>query len=400
MRIPLMSWDGQRPLRGSRAMFLRVNWTRIDWTVLALAVLLLGIGMVFLNAMAEMDARHLRTGISFQGHVKKVVVALPFLAIGVFLRPRWLRSNAWWIYGLTIALLVLVAAVGDERNNARRWIELPMGFDLQPSELAKVGLILVLARALYRNRLQSLGDWALPGVLAGLPIALVALQPDLGTALLIAPLTAGMFYLAGASARTILGLGLAVALLLGSAWQLELVEDYQRRRIDTWISSFDDVELVANKNGAAFHTYHNRVCVGNGGWRGRGLGKGIANQAGHLPERESDSVFAVVAEEGGLVGAGWLTAVYLLMIAMILRSAGRIRERFSRLVVGGVAIFFASHFFLHTGVTLGLLPMTGLTLPLLSTGGSSLLASFLALGLAIGLGTHHEPTLDSDAFKL
>ena len=127
-----------------------------------------------------------------------LIVALPVLVFALLLRPRWLRKNAWLLYGGVILLLVLVPFIGEERNHARRWIQLPAGFDIQPSELAKIGLIVALARALYRNRLQTLADWGGPALLAFLPIVLVAAQPDLGTALTIVPVTLGLFWLAGA----------------------------------------------------------------------------------------------------------------------------------------------------------------------------------------------------------
>ena len=185
----------------------------------------------------------------------------------------------------------------------------------------------------------------------------------------------------------------------GLAWRFEWVQGYQKKRIDTWAAGLDPNTLIENKNGAAFHTYQARVAIGNGGMWGTGLGRGVANEAGHLPERESDSIFAVIAEEGGFSGALLLVGAYLVFSGLLLAAAGRTRERFSRLVVAGVALYFAAHFFLNTGVNLGLLPMTGLTLPLVSTGGSSMLASFLALGLALGISSRQEPTLDSDAFR-
>jgi rod shape determining protein RodA len=285
------------------------------------------------------------------------------------------------------------------RNGARRWIELPLGFDLQPSELAKIALVLALARVFYRNRLARPGDWIVPGLIALVPMALVVKQPDLGTALSIAPITLGMAYLAGARGRTIAGLVLAGALVLGLAWRLDWIQSYQKERVDTWIQAFDTDALIADKKGASFHTYLAHVSIGNGELLGKGLGRGIANQTGYLPERESDSIFAVIAEEKGFLGATGLLFVYLLLIGLILKRAGNIRERFSRLVVGGVSLVFASHVFLHCGVMTGLLPLTGLTLPLISTGGSALLASFAALGLALGFGTHHEAALDSDSFR-
>ncbi|HVS10223.1 MAG TPA: FtsW/RodA/SpoVE family cell cycle protein [Planctomycetota bacterium] len=393
---------GSVPLGLERALSLRgLRWLRVDWHVLGLALALLGCGLVFVHAMGEADGEGSeRSSIVFSAHLKKVLVALPALALGLAVRPRWLRRNAWLVYAASIALLALVPILGEERNSAKRWIALPgVGFDLQPSELAKLGLIVMLARVLYTCRLRRAGEWVPPVAIALLPMGLVAMQPDLGTAMTIVPVTLGMLYLAGARPRRLVQLVLAAALLAFGAWRLELIRDYQLQRVETWLASLGTDDLIQGRNGPAFHTYHARVAIGNGGLFGTGLGRGVANEAGHLPERSSDSIFAVVAEEAGLFGAGAILALYALFIALLFMSASGIRERFSRLAVGGVALYFAAHFFVNVGVNLGLLPMTGLTLPLVSTGGSSLLASFLALGLALGLSSHHEPSLDADAFR-
>jgi rod shape determining protein RodA len=304
------------------------------------------------------------------------------------------------VYVVCLLLLLLVPLLGADRNNAKRWISLPLiGFDLQPSELAKLGLIVMLARELYTCRLTRWSDWARPTLAALVPMCLVALQPDLGTALTIVPLTIGMFYVAGASAKRLAAIVAGVVLTGVLAFQLQLIHDYQLERVDTWLSSVAPADLIEGRSGPAYHTYHARVAIGDGGWFGRGLGRGVANEAAHLPERESDSIFAVIAEESGFFGTVGVLALYALLIVLLLTSASAIRERFSRLVVCGVALYFASHYFVNVGVNLGLIPMTGLTLPLFSTGGSSMLVTFLGLGIALGLSAQREPTLDEDAFR-
>ena len=397
---PVWTFKGQRPLAGWRSVLsTRIDWARLDWHVALLALAMVGTSLAFVHTMAEADLRFGREDVSFASHLKKLTVALPSLFLGLSLRARWLRRSAFGLYGLTLLLLALVPLIGEERNNAVRWIQLPLGFDLQPSELAKLGLILVLARVLYRVRLQRWSEWAAPALLALVPMALVAVQPDLGTALTIVPVTLGMAWLAGAGGRMVAAIVLSGALLGGLAYQLDWVEGYQKKRIDTWAACLDDAVLIESRNGPAYHTYQARVAIGNGGLLGTGLGRGVANEAAHLPERDCDSIFAVIAEETGFAGSAAFVAAYLLLACSILASAGRLRERFSRLVVGGVALYFLAHFFVNVGVNLGLLPMTGLTLPLISTGGSSLLASFLALGLALGLASQREATLDLDAFR-
>ncbi len=400
MKQQVWSIKGQRPLSGWRSVFsARVPWWRIDWPILFLALALVALGLLFVGEMSASDELFGRGENRFEKQLQKALVALPCLLVGLLLRPRWVRRHAYWFYGLALALLCLLPVLGEERNGVRAWIPGPAGFDLQPAEFAKLGLIVALARALYRNRLEELRDWRAPVLLALFPMALVAAQPDLGTALTIVPVALGIFWLAGARARVLVGLLGTTAVLGFCAWRFDWVHGYQGKRIDTWLTCFDDEALIANKNGAAFHVYQARVAIGNGGLLGRGLGNGVANEAGHLPERQSDSIFAVIAEEGGFVGALGLVGVYLFFAGLLLVAAGRTRERFSRLVIGGTGLYFAAHFMINTSVNLGLIPMTGLTLPLISTGGSSLLASLALLGLALGLSARAEPALDPDSFR-
>ena len=380
-----------------------ISWARFDWLIFGLAAVLLGTGILFVRAAFDANLDFGRADVSagnpFIKHLRLIVIAIPAFLAGLYLRPMWLRRNAFLLYCMGLGLLALVPFIGIDLNNARRWIATPVGFNLQPSEPMKILLILALAQVLYRNRLRSLGDWTRPALIALVPMLMVAAQPDLGTSLTIPPVTLGMLYLAGARGRTILGLIAALVLAGFLAWSGGLIKDYQLRRIDTWVSTIAPDALIENRNGAAFHAYNARVPIGNGGLRGEGLGQGIANRAGHLPEKESDSIWAVIAEELGLIGSGAVLFAYSLFAMLILRAAGELRDRFSRLVVGGVGLYFAAHCFIHVGVNIGFLPMTGLTLPFVSTGGSSILASFGALGLALGLTARRAIALDADAFR-
>lgn len=386
------------PLRGALSVHW-VRWHEMGWHTLLVGFVLVGVGLLFLQEMSLADELHSREGVSLDAHLKKLLVASPCLLVGILARPRFLRRHAWLFYGGSLALLAAVPFIGDERNNARRWIETPV-FDIQPSEFAKLALILVLARVLHRNRLASVGEWFQPTFLALVPMGLVALQPDLGTAMTMVPVTLGMMYLAGARGAVLvvlMALGLGAGL---SAWQFQVgVKDYQLERIDTWYESLEAQPLIDGKQGPAYHAYQARVAPGNGGLLGTGLGKGVANATGVLPERESDSIFSVIAEEAGFVGGAAVLLLYTLLVVLLMAGAAEVRDRFTRLVVGGVAIYFGAHVFVHVSVNLGLLPMTGLTLPLISTGGSSLLVSLMALGLAVGLSANQEPSLDGDAFR-
>ncbi|MEZ6016847.1 MAG: FtsW/RodA/SpoVE family cell cycle protein [Planctomycetota bacterium] len=387
--------------RGSGPLSSRhIRWAEFDWHIVLIAALLLSVGMYFIHAMSLALGNDEINGVSFEGHRQKIVMAVPALLLGLFVRPQWLRRQAWVVYGGALVLLLLVPLIGDERNSARRWIELPLiKFDLQPSELAKIAVILMLAKVLDQNPLESLRDWLKPLLVALVPMLMVAAQPDLGTSLTIVPVTVGLIYLAGGRARALLSLAGLGVLVGATAFSLGFVRAYQLERVETWLDSFSPDELIASRNGPGFHTYHARVAIGNGGLEGRGIGEGVANETGLLPERDCDSIFAVIAEEGGFYGAAAVVALYTLLVVLMMASAAGMRDRFGRLVVGGVAIYFGAHLFINVSVNLGVLPMTGLTLPLLSTGGSSLLATFLALGLALGQSSHHEASLDSDAFR-
>ena len=386
------------PFVPSRVFGLRsVRWVEVDWHVLVIAMALLAVGMTYLQGVAASTANEVSREISFQGHRQKVALTLPLLLIGL-LRPSWLRRNATWLYLGSLALLVAVYFIGEERNNAQRWIQLPR-FDLQPSELAKVAVILMLARVLAENRLESVSDWMKPLLVVTVPMGLVAGQPDLGTAMTLVPVSLGLLYLAGARLGALLGF---LAAGVGIGWlavEAELVREYQLERVETWLGSYEAEGLIERRTGAAFHVYHARVAAGNGGLLGQGLGQGVANETGLLPERESDSIFMVVAEEAGFLGAVGVVLLYALLVTLLMLSAAGIRDRFARLVVGGVALYFAAHLVINVSVNIGLLPMTGLTLPLFSTGGSSLLATFLAIGLALGLAANHETGFDRDAFR-
>ncbi len=395
-----MSLYSHDPSRKAPWSLSNVRWFAVDWHIFILAGILLGCGMLFLSAMDSAEDAHLRIagGVNYAGHREKVLLTAPLILFGMLLRPAWVKRYSPLIYAGSIGLLFAVMFIGNERNNARRWIQLPK-FDLQPSELAKLGLILILARLLSSNRLEKGKDWIAPLMVAGLPILLVAAQPDLGTAMTLIPITLGMLYLAGARARMLTGFILCGVLLGVGAHSAGLVKDYQWRRVETWAASYQPDDLIAMKNGSGYHQYQARLTIGNGDLWGRGLGQGVANSAGHLPERDSDSIFAVIAEEGGFFGAALLLVMYSGLVLFLMMSASSLRDRFSRLVVGGIAISFGAHVFIHVAVNVGLLPMTGLTLPLISAGGSSLLTTFLALGLALGLSSHHQRSLDQDAFR-
>ncbi|MGH7151702.1 MAG: FtsW/RodA/SpoVE family cell cycle protein [Planctomycetota bacterium] len=364
---------------------------RVDRRILALAAGVSTFGLIFVASATANGADG-----SLQGHALRLGVAVLFGAL-CFLSPsRSLKRHAYLFYGVALLGLLAVLFVGRATNNARRWIDLPGGFKLQPSEFAKLGLLLALAKlACVRRRLETLEGLVVPVALALLPAGLVAVEPDLGTAIVFAPLLLGILY-AGGARRSHLALLLALGLLAVPVGGRFAMRGYQRERIDAWWGQ--GRPSAEQKRGAGYHLFHSKVAVGAGGIAGQGIGAGTENRLDLLPERANDFVFAVVAEESGFLGGAALIGLYGALVLLLFGAATALREPFDRLLVTGVACLFGTHLFVNVGVAIGAVPTTGLTLPFVSYGGSSTVAAAGALGLALNALARREPELSEDAF--
>jgi rod shape determining protein RodA len=364
---------------------------RADRGILALAGGIAVFGLVFVASATG----HGATG-SLGGQALRLAVALLF-GLGCLLAPsRFLKRHSYLLYGLALLGLVGVLLAGRATNNARRWVDLPGGFKLQPSEFAKLGLLLALAKyASARRRLETIEGLVLPCALAVLPAVLVAAEPDLGTAIVFVPLLFGILY-AGGARRGHLAALLALGLVALPAGSLLAMLSYQRERVVTW---WEQDRLTADqKRGAGYHLFHSKVAVGAGGIAGQGIGAGTENRLDLLPERANDFVFAVVAEETGFLGGTLLVGLYGGLVLLLFGAASRLREPFDRLLVTGVACLFGTHLFVNVGVAIGTVPTTGLTLPFVSFGGSSTIAAAGALGLALNALARRELEFSEDAF--
>lgn len=284
---------------------------------------------------------------------------------------------------------------GAGGDAARRWIHLPGGFTLQPSEFLKVALVLLLARHFAeRSRPRGLRDLLRPAAIALVPTALILVEPDLGTALSIAPIFLAMAWLAGTPRRAMAALLLAPAALAPLAWPF--IQDYQKERVLTW---WNQEHLTATQKAAeGYHLWHAKIAVGTGGVHGLGWGRGPENRLDLLPERHNDFVFPVLAEEGGLVASAVFLAVYSALGFVALGWAARRRDPFTRLLLAGAGVYFLTHLVLNVGVTTGLWPTTGLPIPLVSQGGSSMLAAGLMLGLAWAAARSRPPSFSDRDF--
>ncbi len=312
------------------------------------------------------------------------------IMIGMAMVPIWFwRNMAVVAYAITFFLLVLVDLIGAERNGAQRWLDLGP-IDLQPSELMKIALIMVLA-AYYDwlpiNKVSKPLWILIPLLLIAAPAYLVLSQPDLGTTILLVAGGGAIMFLAGVHwayfATVIAGaVGLVTAVLQsrGTPWQI--LKDYQYSRIDTFLDPSQD------PLGASYHIKQAKIALGSGGWTGRGFMQGTQSRLNFLPEKHTDFIFTTLAEEFGFLGAFGLLMLYTLIIAFCIASALTNKDRFASLLTLGVAVTFFLFFSVNMAMVMGIVPVVGVPLPLVSYGGSALVILMVAFGLVQSAHVH------------
>ena len=370
-------------------------WRRLDWLLIGSVAGLCAIGclLVWSATVNQSDL----TGGDDTAYLAKqatnVVVGGALAALVAATDHRALRIWAPAIYVTSIAglLLIFVPGIGTTINGSRSWLTIG-GLTMQPAEFAKLGILigmaLVLAeRAEGRLRTRSTGSDLVPALLiAALPALLILAQPDLGTLIVLTAIVFGIVALAGAGKRWLIGLLAVGAAAVAGAIAVGLLADYQLDRF----RAFTDPSL--DPKGAGYNTIQSRVAVGNGGLFGQGLFDGSQTQAGFVPEQHTDFVYTVAGEELGLVGAGLIIVLFTIVVWRALRIARRAGDLFGRLVAVGVACWFGFQAFQNIGMCLGIMPVTGVPLPFVSYGGTSMFASLMAVGLLINvhLRTDHR----------
>jgi len=351
---------------------IRSLWLRLirplDGPLLAFTGLLLGVAL-----LAVASAAPERVG----AQLVNLAVALTVMRLVAQLPPQRLMHLAVPIYLIALLLLVAVALFGDISKGARRWLNL--GFmRIQPSELMKIAMPLMLAW--YFQKRESLLRWrefAVAALLLLVPVALIARQPDLGTAILV--LAAGFFviFLAGLPWKVMIGLVAAAGAAAPFAWNL--LHDYQRQRILTLLDPEKD------PLGKGFHIIQSTIAIGSGGILGKGWGQGTQAQLEFIPERHTDFIFAVLAEEFGLLGNLVLLVLYALLIGRGLLIAAHAATLFTRLLAGAVTLIFFTYAFVNMGMVSGILPVVGVPLPFVSYGGTALVTLCLGVGILMSI---------------
>jgi len=300
---------------------------------------------------------------------------------------HWFRV-AYWVYAGVLALVVAVDLRGFVGMGAQRWIDLGV-IQLQPSELMSVAVVLALARYFHSLSAEDVGRTRylmLPAAMVGVPAALVLKQPDLGTAVTLLMGGAVMFFIAGMRLRYFALTAAAIAAALPGVWHV--LRDYQKNRIRTFLDPDSD------PLGAGYHILQSKIALGSGGLFGKGFLHGSQSHLSFLPEKQTDFIFTTAAEEFGLVGGLGLLALYSLIMVYGFAMALRSRNHFGRLLGLGIVTNFFLSVFINTAMVMGLIPVVGVPLPLISYGGTAMLAVMFGFGLLINVGVHSDTRLN------
>ena len=362
-------------------MWEKRMWKQVDWLLLAVMFLLQLIGLVVLASA------------TYSSGWAKVTRQVIWMVIGVCAFVFALRNDyhlwaRWsgWIYWLNLLLLVAVMLFGHEQYGAQRWLRIG-SITLQPSEFAKAALIIMLASFIAEHRENLLTDFR-TFVRAGLhalpSLVLVFLQPDLGTSLVLTIIWIGMMFFAGVPFRWLLATILAGLTLFGIGWQKGAIKDYQKQRL----AAFIDPYSRANKEG--YHIIQSQLAIGSGGLTGKGLFRGRMGKLGFVPAQHTDFIFTVVGEEGGFLLASTVVILFATLLWRILTLMAETENVLGGLILAGTFCFFAAHIFINIGMTLRLMPVTGLPLPFFSLGGSNLLVCYFLLGVVQSIAARRK----------
>jgi rod shape determining protein RodA len=381
------SLGSPRPLEGTRvAEYAR----RLDWLLLGATAALVGYGLWLISGITREDVPGNPDYFVYRQLFAAVLGTIALVG-AIFVDPDLYRRAKKAIYGVIIALPIFVLVAGSTVNGAKRWIDLGF-YQFQPSELGKVLLVLFLA-AFLADRHKRIGEVRTIAAAVGLalvPTLLVFMQPDIGTALVFIAASAAVLFLAGARwthLGVLLALGalvLATVLWFAPAAGVEILKPYQEARLTAFANPDED------PGGVGWNVNQSMTAVGAGGLSGRGVTGATQTKLNYLPFHETDFAFASLAEQRGFVGASVLLLLYLLLIWRAIRISTSARDLFSATVAGAIAFVFLFQIFVNVGMTMGIAPITGIPLPFVSVGGSSIAASLLAVGILQAIAVRHR----------
>jgi rod shape determining protein RodA len=346
----------------------------VDGLLLAGILLLMLTGLITLYSATDASLGRVTN------QATNMLVALGVMWLVANIPLQHIMRIALPIYATGLLLLLGVMLFGEINNGARRWLNIGVT-RIQPSELMKIAVPLMLAWYFDKHEATlRLRDYAVAALLLLLPVVMILRQPDLGTALLIAASGFYVLFLTGLSWRIIAVLGVAGASSLPLAWSM--MHDYQRRRVMTLLDPTQDAL------GAGYHTIQSTIAIGSGGVLGKGWQHGTQTHLDFLPEKSTDFIFAVFSEEFGLIGNSSLLLLYLAVIARGMVIAANAPTQFTRLIAGSITLTFFTYIFVNIGMVIGILPVVGVPLPLISYGGTSMVTMLLGFGILMSIQTH------------
>ena len=373
----------------ARAFARKSVLRRMDWLLVLVVAGLSAIGVLLVWSATQPAL--LAAGLDPHTYLKKqllwVVIGL-FLMVAVsFIDSRQLRSWAPLVYGATLlGLLAVLSPLGSDINGAHAWISLPGGFQVEPSEFAKVALVLIIATVFsnWRGGTPGLRSVLVALACAAPLMALVVIEPALGVAMVLSVVTASMIVLSGTKLRILAALAAIVGVVVAAAGGLHLLKSYQLTRFTSFLHP------AADLSGAGYNAAQAKIAVGSGGMFGTGLFHGQLVAGNFVPSQQTDFIFTVAGEELGFVGTITIVVLLFIVIVRALRVAARADDLFGTLIASGVAVWFAFQSFVNIGMTIGIMPITGLPLPFLSYGGSAVFADMIAIGMLQSVRRHHS----------
>jgi rod shape determining protein RodA len=364
--------DERRPIR------------HVDPVLLGVTAILVVLGFVLLYSATNQTLRQdgLDPYLRVNRQVATAAIGLVLLLLMASFDYRFLKVYAGFVYAGVVLSLVLVRVpfLGSSAAGAQRWFELP-GLQVTPSEFAKIGLIVMLAASLseLKHTVPSVRDVIRLCVVSLVPLLLVFTQPDIGTSIVMVAVAAGMFLIAGVAGRHLAALVVICLVLIGAGFQLGVVRDYQLDRIRAFLDRENTPADVR------YNLDQAEIAVGSGGLLGQGYLHGRQTTLDYVPEQHTDFIFTVVGEEFGFLGALVVLTLYALLLWRAIRIAFMSKDAFGTYLATGIAIMFAVQMFVNVGMVIGIMPITGIPLPFLSYGGSSMLASFIGVGILLNV---------------
>jgi rod shape determining protein RodA len=363
-------------------MFDRRLFKNYGWALFILTLTFSIIGLVNLYSASFQTEYYV-----FKKQLVWVNLGLIGMILVSFLDFKTIKRYTTHIYAITIIFLIITLLFGKEVAGSKSWISLGHLINIQPSEFAKLTIIIALAK-FYDNDFEpgpyGIRDLVKPILILAIPVVLVMVQPDLGTAFVIILISGSIIFFMGIRIKSLLFLFIVIIGLSLSSWNF-LFKDYQKERIVTFIDSSQD------PLGSGYNAIQSQIAVGSGKFIGKGFKTGSQTQLRFIPAQKTDFVFSVLAEEWGFIGAIITLVIYFLIILWILDTASRSKDKFTMLICFGIAAMYVWHTVINVGMVIGILPVTGVPMLLLSYGGSSTIASLLAIGIVLGIRMRRTP---------